>query len=57
MIVIPKSRTTKLFQAKLDMRKRKSKVIPKSRTAMFQSKLNKTKRKVTVSPKSKIINI
>ena len=57
MIVIPKSRTTKLFQAKLDMEKRESKVIPKSRTAMFQSKLNKTKRKVTVSPKSKIINI
>ena len=59
MIVIPKSRTTILFQSKIDMEKRKSKskVIPKSRTAMFQSKLNKIKRKVTASLKSKIINI
>ena len=69
IVVIPKSRSTILFQAKLDLiltkRKLKVIVIPQSRTLMFQQKLNQAMRKMkftfilelTLIPDYMLINI
>ena len=63
IVLIPNSRSTILFQAKLDLiltkRKLKKIVIPQSRTLMFQQKLNQAMRKMkmTLTLNYRLINI